>query len=134
MDLLELADRLKGLKEHKKELESKTKEVNTEIERIEGEMIQLMLEQEVGKFERAGSTFYINTRLFASPVAERKQELYEALKTEGYGDLVQEIVNANSLSAFIKEQMEDNEDQLPEWLEGLVNVYEKNTIGIRRSK
>lgn len=134
MDLLELADRLKGLKEHKKELESKTKEVNTEIERIEGEMIQLMLEQEVGKFERAGSTFYIKTRLFTSPIADKKQELFKVLKTEGYGDLVQEAVNVNSLAAFIKEQMEENEDQLPEWLNGLVNVYEKTSIGIRRSK
>lgn len=134
MNLLELADKLKSLKEEKKELDNRAKEINAEIEEVESEMVQLMLEQEVGKFERAGSTFYINTKLFASPVAERKQELYEALKTKGYGDLVKETVIANSLSAFIKEQMEENEDQLPEWLEGLVNVYEKNTIGIRRSK
>lgn len=134
MNLLELADKLKSLKEEKKELDNRAKEINTEIEEVESEMVQLMLEQEVGKFERAGNTFYINTRLFASPIADKKQELFKTLKNEGYGDLVQETVNANSLSAFIKEQMEENEDQLPEWLEGLVNVYEKNTIGIRRSK
>lgn len=134
MGLLELADRLKELREQKKEIDERRKEINAEIEVVETEMVELMMEQEVGKFERAGSTFYINTRLFASPFADRKQELFNTLKKEGYGDLVQETVNANSLAAFIREQMEENEDKLPEWLEGLVNVYEKNTIGIRRSK
>lgn len=134
MNLLELADRLKTLREQKKELDSQTKQINAEIEKIEAEMVAEMMEKEIGKFERAGNTFYINTRLFASPVSAKKHELFKALKAEGYGDLVQETVNANSLSAFIREQMEENNDQLPEWLEGLVNVYEKNTIGIRRSK
>lgn len=134
MNLLELADRLKELKEKKKEFDEKLKQINTEIEVVETELVAEMMEQEIGKFERAGSTFYINTRLFASPIADKKQDLFEALKNEGYGDLIQETVNVNSLAAFIKEQMEENEDQLPEWLDGLVNVYEKNTIGIRRNK
>lgn len=134
MGLLELADRLKELREQKKEIDERRKEINAEIEVVETEMVELMMEQEIGKFERAGSTFYINTRLFASPLADRKQELFNTLKKEGYGDLVQETVNANSLAAFIREQMEENEDKLPEWLEGLVNVYEKASIGIRRSK
>ena len=43
-------------------------------------------------------------------------------------------VNANSLSAFVKEQMADNDDVLPDWLEGKVNVFDKVTIGIRKSK
>lgn len=134
MNLLELADRLKTLREQKKELDSQTKQINAEIEKIEAEMVAEMMEQEIGKFERAGSTFYIKTRLFASPLAEKKQELFKTLKNEGYGDLVQETVNSNSLAAFVREQMEENEDKLPEWLEGLVNVYEKTSIGIRRSK
>ena len=134
MDMLELADKLKDLKERKKEIDDKRKQINAEIEKTENELVELMMEQEVGRFERAGSTFYINTRLFASPLAAKKQELFATLKNEGYGDLVQETVNANSLAAFVREQIEENEDQLPEWLEGLVNVYEKTSIGIRRSK
>lgn len=134
MGLLELADRLKELREQKKEIDERRKEINAEIEVVETEMVELMMEQEVGKFERAGNTFYINTRLFASPIADKKQELFKTLKNEGYGDLVQETVNSNSLAAFIREQMEENEDQLPEWLNGLVNIYEKTSIGIRRSK
>ncbi len=60
--------------------------------------------------------------------------MYEALKNEGYGSLITETVNVNSLSAFVKEQMADNDDQIPNWLEGKVNVFDKVTIGIRKSK
>ena len=62
-----------------------------------------------------------------------KEELFSALRAEGYGDLVYETVNANSLSAFVKEQIAENGDTIPDWLNGLVNVFEKTTVGVRKS-
>ena len=59
--------------------------------------------------------------------------MYEALKNEGYGSLITETVNANSLSAFVKEQMADNDDQIPDWLEGKVNVFDKVTVNLRKA-
>ena len=44
-----------------------------------------------------------------------------------------ETVNANSLSAFVKEQISENGDTLPDWLNGLVNVFEKTTVGVRKA-
>lgn len=44
-----------------------------------------------------------------------------------------ETVNANSLSAFVKEQVAENGDMLPDWLDGLVNVFEKTTVGVRKA-
>lgn len=135
---LQLADKLKELrdkkKQKKKQLENEIKEINTEIEEIEQELVQQMLEEEMQNFSRNGTLFYLNTKTFASPVSELKQQLYQALKDNGYGDLVYETVNSNSLSAFVKEQIEQNEDKLPEWLDGLVNVYDKTTIGMRKVK
>ena len=66
-------------------------------------------------------------------MAGSKDELYQALKKAGYGDLVYETVNANSLSAFVKEQMAENGDVLPGWLNGLVNVFEKTGVSLRKS-
>ena len=65
--------------------------------------------------------------------AGRKEELFAALRGEGFGDLVYETVNANSLSAFVKEQISENGDTLPAWLDGLVNVFEKTTVGVRKA-
>ena len=63
----------------------------------------------------------------------RTSEELEALRAEGYGGLIYETVNANSLSAFVKEQMAENDDTLPDWLNGLVNVFEKTTVGVRKA-
>ena len=51
----------------------------------------------------------------------------------GYGDMVYETVNANSLSAFVKEQISENGEHIPDWLNGLVNVYEQTTVSVRRA-
>jgi len=47
--------------------------------------------------------------------------------------MITETINAGALSSFVKEQIEANGDTLPEWLNGLVNVFEKTTVGVRRA-
>ncbi len=131
-DMFSLADRLKDLKQHKKELESEIKALNAEIEETEAKLAELMLEEEMQNFTRNGRMFYLNTKVYASAVAERKAELYEWLKENGYGDLVYETVNANRLAAFVREQLEEA-GELPEGLAGVVNVFEKTTVGIRKT-
>ena len=133
-DMFELADKLKELRDKKQHLAEETKKNNAEIEDTEYRLSLEMASSETQSFNRSGTLFYLCTKLYASAVKENKAELYEALKNEGYGSLITETVNANSLSAFVKEQMTDNDDVLPDWLEGKVNVFDKVTVGIRKSK
>lgn len=133
-DMFELADKLKKLRDKKQHLAEETKKNNAEIEETEYKLSMEMASSETQSFNRSGTLFYLCTKLYASAVKENKAELYEALKNEGYGSLITETVNTNSLSAFVKEQMADNDDVLPDWLEGKVNVFDKVTVGIRKSK
>ncbi len=133
-EMFMLADRLKKLKERKAELADMVKENNAEIEQAEFQLSQLMASTETQSFQRAGTLFYLTTKTYASADKAHKDELFKALRSEGYGSLITENVNANSLSAFVKEQMADNDDILPDWLEGKVNVFDKVTVGIRKSK
>ncbi len=130
--IFEMADRLKAAKELKKDLDAQTKAVNAEIEQIDRELSDAMAEQELDKFTRNGSTFYLNNRLYASPAAGRKEDMYAALKANGYGSLVTETVNANTLASFCKEQLAANEDELPSWLSDVVSTFEKVTVGVRK--
>ncbi len=130
--MFELADQLKDTKERKKELEAEVKRLGEEIEWLDGELSDAMAEEECERFCRNGSTFYLNSRLFASPIAGRKEELYQTLKDQGYGEIVTETVNANTLASFVKEQMAENEEHLPDWLAKVVNHYEKVSVGIRK--
>ena len=131
-EIFKMADELKAAKDEKKELEAKTKEVNARIEELDRELSDAMADAECDKFTRNGSTFYLNSRLYASPAAGGRDALIHALRDNGYGSIVTETVNANTLASFCKEQMTANEDELPEWLSGVVNTFEKVTVGIRK--
>ena len=132
-ELFSLADRLRELKERKKQLEDELKAVNNDIEETNEKMVQIMTQEEIQNFNRAGLTFYLNTRTFASPAAGQQEALYGWLKENGYSDLVRETVYSQSLSAFVRDLLEE-EDELPEGLQKLVNVYEKTTVGMRAGR
>ena len=132
-ELFALADQLRELKETKKFAEQELKEITEEIERVDAALAERMISTETQNFTRNGTMFCLTNATRASAAAGRKDELFAALRDAGFGDLVYETVNANSLSAFVKEQTMENEDVLPGWLEGLVNVFEKTTVGVRKA-
>ena len=131
--MFQLADRLKDLRDEKKDLEQQIKAINAQLDETDFALAGAMAESETQNFTRAGMTFCLTNTTRASAMAEQKEALFEALRAGGYGDLIYETVNANSLSAFVKEQMTENDETLPDWLDGLVNVYEKTTVGVRKA-
>lgn len=132
-DLFVLADELRALKEAKKYAEQELKEITEEIDCVDAMLAERMIASETQNFTRNGTMFCLTSTTRASATAGRKEELFEALRAAGYGDLVYETVNANSLSAFVKEQSTENGDTLPQWLDGLVTVFEKTTVGVRKA-
>ena len=128
-----LAEELKNLRDSKKEAEQRVKDVNAELDKVESELADLMAGTETQNFTKSGVMYSLTVKNRASAVAERKDKLYDALKKNGYGDLVYETVNANSLSAFVNEQVAQNEDNLPAWLDGLVNIYEQVNVSVRKA-
>ena len=132
-DLFVLADELRELKETKKRLEDELKAVGFDIERVDADLAKRMIDAETQNFTRNGTMFCLTSTTRASATAGRKEELFEALREAGYDDLIYETVNANSLSAFVKEQTTENGDALPQWLDGLVTVFEKTTVGVRKA-
>ncbi len=131
--IFELADELKALRDRKQALEAELKQVNADIDNVDWHLSNLMAETETQNFTRAGTMFCLTSTTRASAAPDRKDELFDALRSEGFGSMVYETVNANSLSAFVKEQMAENGDALPDWLDGLVKVFEKTTVGVRKA-
>ncbi|MBS3970524.1 MAG: hypothetical protein KGZ94_10490 [Clostridia bacterium] len=132
-NIFQLADRLKQLKNRKKTLEGELKSNNAEMEAVGDELSQAMLDEEMANFVRGGQMFYLTTKLYANADKERKQELFQWLKKNDYGDMVQETVNANTLAAFVRELLNEN-DRLPDDLQQLVSVHEKTLVAMRKAK
>ena len=130
--MFELAERLKTLKNEKKQKELELRNISDMLTEIEAALAEFMTLNETPNFTHGGTSFSLKTSLKASAVSGKKEELYSSLKNAGYGDLVVETVNPSSLSAFVKEQIAENENELPEWLSGLINIFEKNTVSTRK--
>src|SRR5690606_16078792 len=127
------ADRLRDLRDRKAEMEEQLKALNTEIDATERALVEAMVNEEIQNFVRGDRLFYLRTETYVSAKAERRPELLAWLKANGLADIVQETVHPRTLSAAVREILEQD-DQLPDGLAGLVNVYEKVTVGLRKAK
>ncbi len=130
--LLELSDRLKELRAKKSELDAQSKGVGEEIENVTIEMIDLMTTEELTSFNRNGTTFSLVTQQYPAPEPERKGELWEAMKANGFEDLF--TINSQTLTSTLRELIEANEGVVPDWLSGLIKIAEKNSIRVAKSK
>jgi predicted DNA-binding protein YlxM (UPF0122 family) len=130
--LLELSDKLKELRERKSDLDAQTKALSNEIDQTQMEMVDLMMTEELTSFNRNGVTFSLVTQEYPSPEPERKGELWEAMKENVFEDLF--TINSQTLSATVKELIANNDGILPDWLNGLIKIAEKNTIRVAKSK
>lgn len=131
--IFDMAERLHMLRNSEKDLKKAASECKEEIDQIEQELVEAMTAEEMQNFTRNGRMYYLNPRTYVSPVVERKEDLHAWLKENGYGDMVKEQVNNQTLGAFVREQLEES-DELPGDLGDLVNIYEKTGIGIRKAK
>jgi uncharacterized protein YdhG (YjbR/CyaY superfamily) len=128
--MLVLADQLKELRDRKSELDFEIKELNEHIDDTERELIEEMTTEEIETFKRNGVMFVLVKKEFPSAVPERKAELYDVMKEQGFEHLF--TINAQTLSATLKELKANNDEMLPEWLEGLVKTTEKASIQVRK--
>jgi regulator of replication initiation timing len=131
--ILALADKLKLLRDTKSDVEEEVKYLNAEIEKVTGELTELMTENEMPSFTRSGFTYSLSTRTFASALAGDKETLYAALRENGYGGLITETVNSNTLSSTVSELIEQNGGSCPDWLVGKINTYDKVSVRIAKS-
>ena len=128
--ILEIADKYLEKREKKSELEIQIKDINKELESLEQDLIGLMTDNEIDSFKRNGILYSVVTREFQSANPERKEELYLQMKQKGFEHLF--TINTNTLSAIVKELIAENDGKLPDWLEGLINQTEKQSIRIKK--
>lgn len=83
-NMYELAEQLKQLREKKKAAEQQLKDIHAEIAQTEYQLSVQMAETETQNFTRAGTMFALTTKTRASAMAGRKDELYAALKENGW--------------------------------------------------
>ena len=70
--LFELADRLKALRDEKKETEQRVKDIGAELDEVDAALVQLMTDTETQNFTRSGIMFCLTNTTRASATADRR--------------------------------------------------------------
>lgn len=114
-----------------KELDAQLKELKQEKEQLEKELRHDLEEQGFDKLTVDNITVYQLDKVYISlPNDERNQKAIEWLEAKGMGDMLRLYVPTQTLTAVLKEEMEQNEELIEE-VKQYFNVNEQQRVGIR---
>ena len=107
------------------------------LETCEKVIVEQLQADGITSITKCGRTFYLQPQIFVNKKGEEKgvttDMLCDTLEQVGLGYLVSKgrDYNANKLKAAIRE-MKGNEEDIPEQLEKLLNIYEPTALIQRR--
>lgn len=122
------------LKQEKSDLEQQLDTVKERMQFFQDLIMDELVENGVDSVRVDGKNVYPKRQLYASATV-LTPEFKQALGEAGGTDLIQETVNGQRLSSFVREFMRDNDipeiTGLPDWMKNGMNITEKVTLGVR---
>lgn len=132
MELTEYVAAYRAAREAKDEAEAVLKERKYELEEAEQALVEKMVEDEVPSITVGDRSFSLMSKTYYSCLAENRPALFALLRRDGLDSIIQETVNANTLSASMREMVELNGGDMPEGYADVVSSYDKHSISMRR--
>ena len=116
--------------------ETTAKEMRTACEQAEADLVTAMTDAEIASFKNEeGIHFIMQRKTRWNCPADQREAAFDGLRAVGLGDIIQETVNAQTLTASINELIERSESgTLPPELEGNLTSYETTGISLRGYK
>jgi chromosome segregation ATPase len=130
--IFNLADNFRKLKEQKVNLEQELKDLNPKLEEAQAQLLDAMLTTETASFNYDGYNFVMATTEYPGAVAERKDELWEVMRNNGFDNLF--TINSQTLRGVIGNLKDENDGKLPDWLDGLIAPNEKTIIRLTKGR
>lgn len=106
--------------------------IKEEVQQLKDELTAEMVQEEVTSISRGDFTYSLVSKTKFSKVAGKEEELFNVLRENGLGDLIQETVNAQRFNSAMNAEAENNEGELPEVYNELVNKYSFFDISKRK--
>ena len=130
-DMIALGAKLRDIRNRKSELEEQLRLVKEEIKSVEAMLIEAMTTEECDGFKYDGTMFTLVTKESLGAIPDEKEALYAVMKQHGFEHLF--TINTTTLAATLKELKTNNDGEFPEWLDGLVKVFDKPSIQVRKA-
>ena len=114
----------------KRALDDDLKELNERLVLIELELLDQFEAAGVDKIGKDGYTLYMARSLRPRAKDGDRDRMLEAIKANGYGDLVKEDIHPKRLETIVKEL--DEQGEMPGWAKDTIEIYEQYNIRVRK--
>jgi len=122
-----MGEKLFLLKQSEKHAKENYEEIKADRMQVEETLCAQLEASGIESFKTNRGTFYIKTNIYASILVKNRPTMFEWLRENDFGSLIQETVDARTLSSTVKGLLEDGET-VPEE----VNVTVKKSVGMRK--
>ena len=138
MKLTEMLAQYEVLLDKKDQLAQDTKDNNAAIDKLKAEIAETMIDEDIPSQGYGDYVYSLQDKIKYSKrgeayLQERGLDFFEVLREQGFGDIIKETVNANTLQSTMKAVADENDGELPPELDEIVSSYEMTDITRRKS-
>lgn len=138
MKLTEMLAQYEVLLDKKDQLAQDTKDNNAAIEKLKTEIAETMIDEDIPSQGYGDYVYSLQDKIKYSKrgeaeLQEKGLDFFEVLREQGFGDIIKETVNANTLQSTMKAVADENDGELPPELDEVVSSYEMTDITRRKS-
>ena len=138
MKLTEMLAQYEVLLDKKDQLAQDTKDNNAAIDKLKAEIAETMIDEDIPSQGYGYYVYSLQDKIKYSKrgeaeLQEKGLDFFEVLREQGFGDIIKETVNANTLQSTMKAVADENDGELPPELDEIVSSYEMTDISRRKS-
>ena len=138
MKLTEMLGQYEELLDKKDQLAKDTKDNNAAIDKLKAEIAEMMIDEDIPSQGYGDDVYSLQDKIKSSKrgeaeLQEKGLDFFEVLREQGFGDIIKETVNANTLQSTMKAVADENDGELPPELDEIVSSYEMTDISRRKS-
>lgn len=132
MDMSDVRQYVK-LRRRQRELESEAESIKEEADKLQEALLEAFASDSIDNVTADGHVVYLHRQLWAAlEPGATKEDVIAGLRASGEEHFVYETYNHQTISAWLREK-EDNDEELPESLQGVLTGVEKYSIRVRKA-